>query len=150
MRSTTPHFLLYTDYENTDNEGRWHVVLESVSGEEHFEAASEEDFVGERLELLAVVRGLEALNQPSRVTLVTPSRYVSRGIKFGLEHWRSSGWRWESFGVYVPVKNGDLWQRVDQALKIHDVTCRRWRIDQDHLQEGSESESAAVPDTQVA
>ena len=73
--------------------------------------------------------GLEALEQPSRVTLVTSSRYVSRGLRFGLEEWRSNGWRWERDGRPVPIKNGDLWQRVDWALKFHRVRCRSWRID---------------------
>jgi len=137
MREATPHYFLYTDFESADVDnvpmGRWHVVLESVDGDEYFDASSSEPgTVGERLELLAVVRGLEALNQPSRVTLVTPSRYVTRGIKFGLAEWRASGWSWESFGTMVPVNNGDLWQRVDAALKFHDVSCRQWRIDQSH------------------
>ncbi len=84
---------------------------------EQFEAAdAEPDAQGERLELLAVVRGLEALEQPSRVTLVTPSKYVNRGLTYGLEEWRANDWQWEHFGEMVPVKNRDLWQRVDRAL----------------------------------
>jgi hypothetical protein len=79
-----------------------------------------------------VVRGLEALEQPSRVTLVTPSKYVNRGITYGLPEWRSTGWQWEHFGEMVPVKNRDLWQRVDRALDIHRVECRTWRFDLPH------------------
>ena len=72
----------------------------------------EPDIQGERLELLTVVRGLEALDQPVPVTLMTPSIYVREGIRYGLAEWRRNGWRWESFGQMVPVKNCDLWQRV--------------------------------------
>jgi len=105
----------------------WHFVLESTNGDQLVEAAdAEHEVCGERLELLAVVRGLEALDQPSRVTLVTPSRYVSRGLRYGLEEWRRSNWQWERFGRLVPVKNGDLWQRVDRALEYHHVDCRTW------------------------
>jgi ribonuclease HI len=81
---------------------------------------------------LAVVRGLEALAQPSRVTLVTHSRYVNRGLTYGLAEWRANGWQWEHFGQMVPVKNRDLWQRVDRALLFHQLDCRRWRFDLPH------------------
>ena len=73
---------------------------------------------GERLELLSVVRGLEALDQPARVTLITSSRYVRLGLRYGLEEWRRNRWCWEHFGKLVPIKNQDLWQRVDRALHI--------------------------------
>ena len=82
-----------------------------------------------RLELLAVVRGLEALDQPSRVTLVTPSRYVTRGLRFGLDEWRENGWQWERFGEMQRVKNCDLWQRIDRAMRYHRIDCRDWRFD---------------------
>jgi len=104
--------------------------LESVDGDETFEASDiEPETLGERLELLAVVRGLEALHQPSRVTLVTQSKYVSRGVRNSLPDWRENGWQWERFGRLVPVKNYDLWQRVDQALQYHSLECRAWRFD---------------------
>src|SRR5690606_12621830 len=56
--------------------------------------------------------------------LVTTSRYVSRGLKYGLSNWRESDYQWERFGIQKPIRNADLWQRVDQALKFHGVTCR--------------------------
>ena len=80
---------------------------------------------GERLELLSVLRALEALEQPSDVLLMTPSQYVVRGIRYGLDAWRESAWCWERFGRMVPVKNADLWQRLDRALSYHQVRCRR-------------------------
>jgi hypothetical protein len=93
---------------------------------------SEPEIHGERLELLAVVRGLEALDQPSRVTLMTSSRYVNRGLTYGLEEWRRNDWTWESFGEMVPVKNQDLWQRLDQALRFHRLEVRPIRVDGPH------------------
>ena len=63
------------------------------------------------------------------MTLVTASRYVSRGIRFGLDQWRESDWHWERYGQMTPVKNNDLWQRIDQAMKIHQVECRAMRFD---------------------
>ncbi len=134
MKVATPHYLLFSESCRKSSQGQWRFVLQSIDGTEQFEAAdAEPDARGERLELLAVVRGLEALAQPSRVTLVTPSRYVNRGLTYGLAEWRVNGWRWEHFGEMVPVKNRDLWQRVDHALCFHELDCRTWRFDLPHF-----------------
>jgi ribonuclease HI len=139
MNASAPHYLLFSESTKGDqrdprggleNAGRWRFVLEKVDGSTRFEADDEESETDDsRLELLAVVRGLEALNEPSRVTLVTPSRYVSRGFRYGLEQWRENRWCWERFGEMTPVRNRDLWQRVDRAMKYHRVDCRVWRFD---------------------
>jgi ribonuclease HI len=134
MRVATPHYLLFSESCRKSPQGQWRFVLQSLDGKEQLEAAdAEPDARGERLELLAVVRGLEALAQPSRVTLVTPSKYVNRGLAFGLEEWRANDWQWEHYGEMVPVKNRDLWQRVDRALLFHKLECRTWRFDLPHL-----------------
>ncbi|MEZ6112887.1 MAG: RNase H family protein [Pirellulaceae bacterium] len=138
MSVPAPHFLLFSesrcttrDHDDPEHDaGQWRFVLESIDGREKLEAADDEpDTQGDRLELLAVVRGLEALDQPSRVTLITQSRYVSRGIRFGLAEWRAADWQWERFGEMTPVKHDDLWRRVDQALKFHQVECRTWKFE---------------------
>lgn len=146
MKPRAPHFLLFSESrpkENQQNDttGQWRFVLEAVDGSSKVEAADKEPQTsGERLDLLAVVRGLEALDQPSRVTLVTPSRYVSRGLRDGLQEWRENGFQWERFGQMAPIKNGDLWQRIDRALDFHQVECRTWRFD-------PPEESPATPTT---
>src|ERR1700675_2385798 len=120
MRVASPHYLLFSESCRKSSQGQWRFVLQSIDGGEPFEAADAEPVArGERVELLAVVRGLEALAQPSRVTLVTPSKYVNRGLTYGLAEWRANGWQWEHYGEMVPVKNCDLWQRVDRALLYH-------------------------------
>ncbi|MCL4205829.1 MAG: hypothetical protein KJ000_25375 [Pirellulaceae bacterium] len=139
MRANTPHFLLFSESRSSKNRGaiessevvgQWRFVLESVDGETKMEVADDESEIDiSRLELLAVVRGLEALDQPSRVTLVTPSRYVTHGLRFGLAEWRENGWQWERFGEMQRVKNWDLWQRIDRAMRFHEVDCRVWRFD---------------------
>jgi hypothetical protein len=85
---------------------------------------AEPEASGERLELLALVRGLEALPQPARVTLVSESPRLNRMLNGGLEEWRTNDWRWEHHGEMVPVKNADLWRRVDRALHFHEVRLR--------------------------
>jgi ribonuclease HI len=111
-------------------QSEWHFLLEAADGSSRLEAAeTEPETPADRLELLALVRGLEAIDQPARVTLVTPSRYVSHGLRFGLDNWRDSGWHWESFGQMTPIKNIDLWRRIDQALSIHRVEHKMLRVD---------------------
>lgn len=133
MVTAQPHFLLFCDTHLSQSAftptkplgGRWHFVLEQLGSDECLEAADYESATnGERLALLSVVRGLEALEQPSTVTLVTTSRYVSRGLRFGLSSWRESDYLWERFGAKKPIRNADLWRRVDCALSFHGVTCR--------------------------
>jgi ribonuclease HI len=133
MKSSSPYYILFSDSSEEPGSGHWRFVLRTPDGSDWLEADDVEVGVqGERLELLTVVRGLEALDQPSRVTLITPSRYVREGIRHGLTEWRNNGWRWEHFGQMVPVKNLDLWQRVERALKFHQVDCRIWRVDTPH------------------
>ncbi len=133
METRPPHYLLRTETSSSSQDGDWKFVLEAADGSEKLEAVDSEPLVrGERLELLTVVRALEALDQPSRVTLAATSRYINCGIAFGLDEWRASGWTWEHFGRMVPVKDADLWQRLDRALSIHQIDCRRWRFDRSH------------------
>jgi ribonuclease HI len=142
MNAPTPHYLLFSESTaqspcgahpaTARRPGRWRIVLEATDGSSKFEASDDEDLPRERLELLAVIRGLEAIPQPARVTLITDSQYVSRGVRFGLTEWRENGWQWERFGQRSSIANADLWRRLDQALRIHRVQCRRWRFDTAH------------------
>ncbi len=133
MSVPRPHFLLFCDGSlpnqsegiHRSHRGRWRFVLENVEGNGRLEASdAESSQAPDRLALLAVVRGLEALEQPSRVTLVTSSRYVNRGLQYGLPEWRENQYCWEHFGSLQPIRNADLWQRIDRALKFHSIHCR--------------------------
>lgn len=148
MKVRAPHYLLFSEAldEHADatvataagetsaaGGGRWHFVVEAVDGTRRLEASDvESNMDRDRLELLAVVRGLEGLDEPAQVTLVTASPYVSRGFRFGLDQWRDDNWQWERFGQMTTIKNADLWQRVDQAMRFHRVNCRVWRFDAAH------------------
>ena len=108
-------------------------MLTPLDGSAEIEAADvEPDVWGERLDLLTVVRALESLDQPSWVTLIGCTRYVEQGIAYGIAEWRENGWRWECFGQMTPVRDIDLWQRMERALQFHRVDCRRRRFDGGH------------------
>jgi ribonuclease HI len=108
-------------------------VLRRADGSQRLVAEDIEPGVrGERLELLSVIRGLESLEEPSCVTLMTACTYIREGIRHGVAEWRANGWRWERFGQMVPVKDLDLWQRVDRAMQFHQIDCRTYRFDPPH------------------
>lgn len=128
-----PHYFLRCEIEPAELPGHWRFELTRPDGAPGEEAADVEPGVGGiRLELLTVVRALESLDEPSRITLLNPSATLRQGILYGLADWRAYGWQWEWFGQLVPIKNADLWQRLDQAMQFHHVECRRWRLDSAH------------------
>ena len=131
--NVSPRYLLFSESGEGPEPGRWRFVLRTADGLGRLVVDDvEPDIRGERLELLAVVRGLESLEQPSTVTLLTRSTYVREGIRYGVSEWRENGWRWENFGRMVPVKNVDLWRRIDRALEFHQIECRLRRFDPPH------------------
>lgn len=145
------HFLLFAEARVVDGEqGSWRFVLTQVGSSNSLSATDVEPVsCHERLELLALVRGLEAIDQPARVTLVTNSRYVTRGLNRGLADWRAQDWTWERFGQLVPVRHHDLWRRVDRALQFHEVDCRLWRFDV-HAEDSQSGETAMSDQTRNA
>jgi len=133
MNDSAPHYLLMTETSRQSGLGRWRFVLRPSDGSSPLEAGDvEPDIWGERLDLLTVLRGLESLDQPSRVTVVGCTRYVEQGILYGLAEWRDNQWRWEYFGQMVSVRDADLWQRMDRVLQFHRVDCTQRRFDAGH------------------
>ena len=133
MSVTAPQYLLLSETHQNESgqNGGWSFVLERLDGSQRIEVADwEPEVQGERLKLLAVVRGLEALEQPSKVTLITPSRFIGRGIRNGISAWKENDWKWERFGVMTDIKNADLWQRIDRARQFHQIDCRVWNFHQ--------------------
>jgi len=135
MTSAQPHFFLRCEAQVEGKRGEWKFALTAADGSAELTACDEEFDVGtERLELLAVIRALEALDQPSIVTMTSGARTVRRAVSEGLDEWRRNGWMWECYGEMAPIKNRDLWQRLDRALCFHKLETRRvFRIDAAHL-----------------
>ena len=110
---------IYTDGSSRGNPGPggWAALLR-FQGREREIGGHEPWTTNNRMELLAAIHGLEALRRPCRVRLVTDSTYVRDGITRWIAAWKRRGWRTAGG---QPVKNVDLWQRLDAAASGHDV-----------------------------
>ena len=97
--------------------GGWGVLMRSGRHEKHL-FGGERETTNNRMELMAAIQGLEALKKRCRVVLTTDSVYVQKGISEWLANWKRRGWKTAS---KKPVKNVDLWQRLDEATQRHEV-----------------------------
>jgi ribonuclease HI len=113
---------IYTDGACRGNPGPggWGALLKSDKSEKELSGA-EPATTNNRMELTAVIRALEALKRPVRARLYTDSEYVRRGITEWLPAWKSRGWRTAD---RQPVKNQDLWQRLDELAARHEIEWR--------------------------
>jgi ribonuclease HI len=97
--------------------GGWGIVLR-FKGKEKELWGGEAATTNNRMELTAVIRGLEALKRPSRVRVYTDSLYVMKGISEWIRGWKKNGWKTAD---KKPVKNEDLWRELDEQAKKHEV-----------------------------
>lgn len=105
--------------------GGWAFILrEATSGRETRKSGAERLTTNNRMELLSVIYALESLSSRRRVALTTDSQYVAKGISEWMAGWKSNGWRRKNGHKWEPVKNLDLWQRLDDLLSKHNVTCQ--------------------------
>jgi ribonuclease HI len=111
---------IYTDGACRGNPGPggWGVVLRYKAKEKTL-YGGEALTTNNRMELMAAIAGLEALKRPSKVRLTTDSQYVKRGITEWLVDWKRRGWKTAD---RKPVKNVDLWQRLDEVVNKHQVS----------------------------
>ena len=111
---------IFTDGACSGNPGPggWAAILRA--GEHEKELSGGEPLTtNNRMELVAVIRALEALKKPSNVTLYTDSRYVMDGAMRWMARWQMNGWRTAD---KKPVKNDDLWRSLDDAIRRHRVS----------------------------
>ena len=97
--------------------GGWGALLR-WNGHERELSGGEAETTNNRMELMAAIRGLESLKRSCRVVLTTDSQYVRKGITEWMTNWKKNGWKTAS---KKPVKNAELWQRLDKARERHEV-----------------------------
>jgi ribonuclease HI len=97
--------------------GGWGVLLRMGDREKTF-CGGEKNTTNNRMELMAAIRGLEALTRPCKVSLTTDSQYVRKGITEWILNWKRRGWKNSS---NQPVKNDDLWKRLDAVAQQHQI-----------------------------
>jgi ribonuclease HI len=117
-----PHVIIHTDGACSGNPGPggWGAILTSGAHEKELKGG-EAHTTNNRMELMGAIEALEALKKPSTVELHTDSKYVHDGISKWIHGWKRNGWKTAD---KKPVKNMDLWQRLDSAIQRHHV---HWR-----------------------
>jgi len=110
---------IYTDGACRGNPGPggWGVLLRA-KGRERELLGSEPATTNNRMELMAVISALQALRRRCAVRVYTDSQYVQKGISEWIRDWKRRGWR---TAAKQPVKNADLWQRLDALAQAHDI-----------------------------
>ena len=103
--------------------GGWGVLLQARQQEtvlkERTLCGGEASTTNNRMELLAAIKALEVLERPTTITVITDSAYVKNGVTQWIHGWKRNGWK---TSAKKPVKNVELWQRLDAAQARHDVT----------------------------
>ena len=117
-----PPVEIHTDGACSGNPGPggWGAILD-WNGKRRELSGGESLTTNNRMELMAAIAALEALKRPMQVVLLTDSQYLRQGITEWIEGWRARGWRTAD---KKPVKNQDLWERLDAARRRHRVEWR--------------------------
>ena len=118
--SETDEVVIYTDgaCKGNPGPGGWGALL-VYKGVEKELWGGDPNTTNNRMELMAAIAGLIALTRPCSVKLVTDSQYVMKGIQEWLPNWKKRGWKTAS---KEPVKNADLWQKLDEEVNRHQVS----------------------------
>lgn len=122
-----PELYAYTDGACSGNPGPggWGVLLRATEGDKILKqkelSGGEPHTTNNRMELLAAINALETLERPSTITIVTDSAYVKNGVTTWIHGWKRNGWKTAD---KKPVKNVELWQRIELAQERHNVTWK--------------------------
>ncbi len=124
QRSQRPYVQPLTDGACSGNPGPggWgYIRKHPATGSEKEGSGGDRETTNNQMELMAVISGLEALSRSSEVEVVTDSVYVAKGSKEWMPNWKKNGWQRREGKKLKPVKNVELWQRLDNLLSQHDV-----------------------------
>jgi ribonuclease HI len=110
---------IYTDGACRGNPGPggWGVILKYGDNEKTLRGG-ERETTNNRMELMAAIKGIEALTENCHIILTTDSQYVKNGITQWIHNWKKNNWR---NAAKKPVKNADLWQELDALVQDHDI-----------------------------
>lgn len=124
--------IIYTDgaCKGNPGPGGWGVLLR-YQGVERTLHGGEAHTTNNRMELLAAIKGLEALKRPCKVDLYTDSKYLQQGMKQWLAGWKQNGWR---NSKKEPVKNSDLWMLLDKHASLHEISWHWVKGHSGHLE----------------
>jgi len=128
---------LYTDGACSGNPGPggWAFILRCPTTGKELERA---DGLGEttnnQMELIAVIRGLEALKEPCKVTLYSDSTYVGQGLTSWMAGWKSRGWQRKDGSKLVPIKNQELWKQLDLLMQKHELVFKHVKGHAGHVE----------------
>ena len=115
----TDPVIIYTDgaCKGNPGPGGWGVFMQYRKHEKEL-YGGEMETTNNRMELMAAIMALEALKKASAVALHTDSKYVLQGITEWMDNWKKRGWK---TAAKKPVKNVDLWRRLDSAIEKHEI-----------------------------
>ncbi|MEO1014956.1 MAG: ribonuclease HI [Pseudomonadota bacterium] len=113
---------IYTDGACSGNPGPggWGVLIKAPTGEREL-SGGDPQTTNNRMELIAAIEGLNAIERDAEIRIYTDSQYVKNGITSWIEGWKRNGWR---TSAKKPVKNQDLWRALDEAVGAHHVEWR--------------------------
>ena len=113
------NILVYTDgaCKSNPGPGGWAAILQWQSNEREL-AGSELETTNNRMELMAAIKGLDAVKRPMIIELHTDSRYVMNGVTDWMTRWKANGWK---TAAKKAVANQDLWEKLDRAVNRHTV-----------------------------
>src|SRR5688572_21646033 len=123
-----PHVQLFTDGGCSGNPGPggWaFILLHPGTGKQMERSGGEPQTTNNRMELMAVIEGLSALKQPTSVELLTDSVYVGKGLSEWMPKWKRNGWQRREKGKLLPIKNDDLWRKLDELAARHNIHYTR-------------------------
>jgi len=146
----TPGVTIYTDGACSGNPGPggWGAILMHGTSVKEL-SGGELATTNNRMELMGAIAALEALTKPCQVELHTDSTYVMKGISEWIHNWKRRGWRTADG---KPVKNDDLWRRLDEARARHDVKWRwvKGHAGHEHNERADELARQGLADTRAA
>ena len=128
---------LFTDGACSGNPGPggWAFILRHLASDtEKIDSGGQHNTTNNQMELLAVIRGLEALKRSCSIELFTDSVYVGKGLQEWMPKWKKNGWRRRDGKNWAPVKNEELWRRLDQLAQQHRIKYTRVAGHSGHLE----------------